>query len=225
MKTSRYTLPLAIAAALALAACGDRTPDTTADAGAPGAAADPVAAQPTAVDATGNDYANNDAPGSDAVRPTDGGSSMPGDGMSVADEREALGVLNAINEHEVAAGRQALEKGVQGPVAEYAQMMIDAHTANREQTMALNPDPSAAAARDQAAKGQAKRDALAGHDGDAYSRAYVEAMVADHEQALATLDATLIPAAQSADVREHLEVTRQHVADHLERARTLAGMQ
>jgi putative membrane protein len=183
----------------------------------------------------GRDAASGTAPladtdGRDATPPAPTGAALgeAPDAMANAPaqaggERAALGVLNAINEHEIAAARQALDKNVQGDVAAYAQQMIDEHTRNREQTAALQPDMQAPAARQQAAKGEQKREQLAGRDGDAFGRAYIDAMVTDHQEALAALDNQLIPAAQSPEVAAHLRQTREHVAHHLERARELQG--
>lgn len=139
------------------------------------------------------------------------------------DERNALGVLNAINDHEIAASKQALAKGVKGPVAAYAQMMIDQHTENRKKTSALNPENAAPDADGQRKKSERALAMLNDKSGDVYSKAYVAAMVKDHTEALATLDGKLIPAAGRAEVRTHLAVTREHVANHLAQAKQLNG--
>ncbi len=136
-------------------------------------------------------------------------------------ERSALGVLNAINDYEIAAGRQALEKNVSGDVADYAQQMIDAHTQNKAQTNALNPDAESANAKAQAAKGEQMLQHMADKSGDDYRRAYVDAMIVGHTQALAMLDDTLIPAVASPQAKAHVQQTRQHVARHLSHARAL----
>lgn len=138
-----------------------------------------------------------------------------------SDESGALGVLNAINDHEIAAGEQALSKGVTGAVAEYAQMMIDQHSDNRSKTTALGPDPSAPAAETQKQKGETELSMLDAMSGDAYAKAYIDAMVKGHADALAALDTQLIPAATRPEVRDHFATTRDHVADHHERAKAL----
>lgn len=137
------------------------------------------------------------------------------------DEAAALGVLNAINEHEIATSEQALAKGVTGPVADYARMMIDQHGQNRTQTSALGPDADAQDAQAQRQKAEQERSTLDQLEGEAYSKAYVDAMVKGHTEALAALDQKLIPAAEREEVRRHLTTTREHVAQHLEQARAL----
>src|SRR5690606_31822718 len=164
MNIKRIATPALLALAIAgLAACGDRNRDGEMDAGVPDtSAADPAAQPPGAtVDpAMGDDQATSPA------------------------EASALGVLNAINEHEIAAGEQALAKGVTGATADYARLMIDQHTQNRTQTSALGPDEQSQDAQAQRQKGEQERDTLDDLDGEAYRKAYVDAMVKGHTEAL-----------------------------------------
>ncbi|WP_313400884.1 DUF4142 domain-containing protein [Stenotrophomonas sp.] len=195
------TTALSLACTIALAGCRGE-PDHPAQ-------SDPSASTPATASAAGT--ANPDAA---AEKPT-----MPDQS---AGERSALGVLNAINDHEIAAGRQALEKNVKGDVAGYAQLMIDEHTRNKGQTNALNPDNQSADAKTQAAAGQALLDQMNSKQGDAYSKAYVAAMITGHTDALAALDDKLIPATASPQAKAHLQQTREHVARHLAQAHALA---
>lgn len=139
------------------------------------------------------------------------------------DEAAALGVLNAINEHEIATSEQALAKGVTGPVADYARMMIDQHGQNRTQTSALGPDADAQDAQAQRQKAEQERSTLDQLEGEAYSKAYVDAMVKGHQDALTLIDTRLLPAATDDNVRAFLTASREHVAMHLERGRALQG--
>jgi len=162
------------------------------------------------------------APAADAATPGEGApGAVPRTDAGNDGDGDALAVLNAINDHEIAMGRQALEKGVQGPVADYARRMIDEHGSNRQQTDALRPTPDSTNARAQRDKGDTVLRQLAGKSGEAYRRAYMQAMVSGHAEALATLDHTLIPAANRPDVQAHLQQTRTRVAQHLEQARAL----
>ena len=193
--------------ALLLCGCNDRTRSDDAEM----ASDPPLAAAEPADSVTG---ATADA----TSTATDGAAQAAG-----MPEPAALGVLNAINAHEIAAGEQALGKGVKGEVAAFARMMIDQHTEHREKTQALNPDASAQDAMTQQRKGEAELAALDAKSGDEYARAYVDAMVKGHTEALDALDTRLIPAATSEPVRQHLTATRGHVAAHLEQAQRLAS--
>jgi putative membrane protein len=80
-------------------------------------------------------------------------------------------------------------------------------------------DPQLAA---QKQKHDAERERLAAMEGDEFERAWVEAMVKGHEEALAKLDNELIPNASDAGVRQHLQSTREAISRHLETARGLS---
>jgi putative membrane protein len=216
MNTRQNNLPLSLLtmAIFGLSACNADDRGTH--------ASETTAAAPSAASAG---EAANDASASppDAVVPmdatADAQAAMPAEGGMGEDE--ALGVLNAINEHEISAGEQALEKGVEGGVADYARMMIEEHGRNREQTTALGADAGSPQAQQQTEKGRRQLAELGTLEGDAYRQGYVQAMVAGHTEALASLDQRLIPAATSEDARAHLQTTREHVARHLELAREL----
>ncbi|MBO9715961.1 MAG: DUF4142 domain-containing protein [Pseudoxanthomonas sp.] len=218
--TSKLLLAAAIAAGLTtLSACGKRdNPDVPATDAATAADTTPAAAAPA-------DGMAGTAPGAAPAAGDAARGDMPGTpaDAAMAAERSALGVLNAINSHEIAAGRQALDKGVSGDVAGFAQMMIDQHGENRDQTAAFDPDENSAEAQAQKAKGEQELATLGQKSGDAYARAYVDAMVKGHTEALAALDDRLIPAATRPEVKAHLATTREHVAQHLERAKALQG--
>lgn len=217
MKISLNALALAVGFALMTSGCGV----DDASVAAPDDADAVSATTPATDDAMMHpDPTATDAMTPDTMAPADT-AAFEADAPPVDAEAGALGVLNAINEHEIAAAQMALDKGVDGDVADYARRMIDEHTANRDQTAALGPDADSPAAREQAAKGKAKRDQLATHEGDAFEDAYVQAMITDHSEALAALDGQLIPAATTAEARTHLQTTRDHVANHLEMARDL----
>ncbi|MBB4126444.1 putative membrane protein [Xanthomonas translucens] len=139
------------------------------------------------------------------------------------DEKQALGVLAAINTAEVNAGNLALQKQVKGPVRDYASQMIKEHSDNNAKIAPWSPDRSAAPAEKQTKKAQAEAKKLQQLDGDTFAQAYVAAMVKDHQEALKMLDSALIPAAKTPQVAEHLRTTRTHVAAHLAKAQQLQG--
>ena len=212
----RITFPRVVATlalALAVSARNERR-DASGDVAAGDVPAVDPTGRPDAVEGTTDSTVA--AAGQDAAADAAAVASAPA-------ERAALGVLNAINDHEIAAGGQAFAKQVEGEVADYARMMIDPHSENRRQTTALGADAAAEKAQAQQQKGQAELARLDAMTGDAYAQAYVAAMVKGHTEALATLDGELIPAATTPAVRDHLTRTREHVAANLERAKALAS--
>jgi putative membrane protein len=144
----------------------------------------------------------------------------------LAADAEALAAVSAVNDHEIKAAALAIEKGVDGDVKDYAQMMDKEHSTNQEQVgqvskkAGIAPTETDKVAAMKKTK-QAERDAMGKLDGAAFESAYVDAMVKDHAEVLAKLDKELIPAASNADVAAHLKATRGHVAMHLEKAQAL----
>lgn len=136
-------------------------------------------------------------------------------------QAQALGVLSAINQSEIAAGQLAEKKIASGPVRDYAARMVKEHSDNDRKAQAWSPDRDAPAAKAQAAKGKQELARLSGLEDDAFRNAYVKAMVKDHTEALDALDHKLIPAAKDAQVRAFLQETRAHVAAHLAAAKQL----
>jgi putative membrane protein len=154
----KYFVVTVLAACVALAGCGDRNNEQ----GAAGAEqnADPAATANDAGDAatgTGINPATNGATGEQSSASMGGqaADAAMGGANPTEQERAALGALNAVNELEIAASNQALENNVSPPVAEYARMMVDEHTANREKTSAMNPQIDAPMATEQKNKGDA----------------------------------------------------------------------
>jgi putative membrane protein len=226
----KYFAITTLAACIALAGCGgnntdeaatgtDATATTAGGAGGQmGDAATGTAMDPAATGAMGGQ--SGDAMGTDAMGGQAGAGAM--DAANVTEqERAALGAVNAVNELEIAASNQALKNNVSAPVAEYARMMVDEHTANREKTSAMNPQMDAQMATEQKTKGDAVLQKLSGQTGAAFEKAYIEAMVKSHTDALNTLENKLIPAATTPAVTAHLNATRDSVAQHLERAQAL----
>jgi putative membrane protein len=175
----------------------------------------------------------------DAMRSADTAAMAGRDAGAVAQgDRKALMAVMEIDRHEIAAAEAALAKGVQGDLKSYAETLRTDHARNLEATTRLldghgtgvgttgaatntMPDgPDQAAMR---RKHEAERQRLDALDGDAFAAAWAESMVKGHEEALATLDDELIPAASGDAVRQHLTATRDAVARHLETARGLQG--
>lgn len=139
--------------------------------------------------------------------------------LSDADS-EALGVVSAINQHEIAAAKQAQGYQLPPKVNDYAAMMIKDHSDNDAEIQKLGPPGDSRAATAQKAKGQAELAALGQHKGD-YAKAYIDAMVKGHTEALKTIDDKLLPESQSPEAKQHLQKTRTAVVHHLEEAKSI----
>jgi len=176
-----------------------------------------------------------DRPGGDASRTAPAVSpeptAAPVSGSVVTElakgDRAVLGVLAAIDENEVALAKQAIEQGLGGATGEFAQQMLQDAQANLEKTKSLGTanSPRAEAMR---AKGRAAVEALSKTltlpDGkDAYRNAFMRNMVIDHGDTIKIIDSELLPAAESAPVKQHLEQTRRAVSAHFERAHAVSS--
>lgn len=163
---------------------------------------------PSADAARSDSAPNNSASAGDETAPT-------------ADDALALGLLGAVNEHEIAAARQAEGKGVSAPVMEFAKMMETQHGENQAKTKslgALAETDEVKAMKDKGAKELADLGQKSGKD---YEKAYVDAMVKGHAEALTLIDTRLLTLASSEPVKAHMTQTRDHVAAHLEAAKKL----
>lgn len=140
---------------------------------------------------------------------------------SGGNDGELLGVLAAINQHEIDAATQAKQHKLPADVAKFADMMLADHRDNLQKTRALGANDQAPKAMAQAEKGKQHLQELGDTPDPQYAKAYVDAMVKGHSEALAALDDQLIPAAQAGPVKTHLKDTRAKVAEHLEHAKAL----
>lgn len=143
-----------------------------------------------------------------------------------ADQSEAIGMLMTINEHEIAAAEQAREKNVTGDVLAYADMMRTTHTQNLQSTRGMAESTGITPSdtqmvQSQRDKGRSELERMAEMEGDAYSTAYIDAMVRDHTEALTMIDNRMMPAATDDAMRQHLAATREVISNHLDRAREL----
>ncbi|MCE7031536.1 DUF4142 domain-containing protein [Lysobacter sp. GX 14042] len=239
---SRITLAIGISTlALALAACNnDRTGDETAGARDAGTLSTDAGRAGEGMRGAGDRTAMNDPAGAGALgddaftadrRAGGGATAGMDDAAGNVSQEVALAMVMAVDQHEIAAAEQARGKQLSGEAGEYAQTLLKDHTRNLEATRGLMgqaggagddvpgaDDPQVAQMRE---KHAAERERLGRMDGDEYQRAWIDAMVTGHTEALEMLDDQLIPSAGPDNVRKHLQDTRQTIARHLETAQRL----
>jgi len=205
-------LTIAISLALLTVTACSRNDEHTSDVAQPGT---PAMSSTPAVDSN----AQTSSAGSTAADASAGTASASTD--AALTQGQAVALVGAIDKHEVAAAEQAKSKKVGGEVADYADMLHREHAKNLEAGQKLGiaqGSPEVTAMED---KGRAELATLDRNTGKDYEKAYVDAMVKGHEEALSMLDTRLVPAATDANVRTFLTGSREHVAMHLERARAL----
>ena len=159
-------------------------------------------------------------PAADATEPAITPEASPA-AAPATDDALALGLLAAVNEHEIAVAQQAKSKKVSAPVLAYAQMMEKQHGENLAKTKSLGSLASTPEVQAMKDKGKSDLEALGQKNGKDYETAYVDAMVSGHTEALALIDGRLLSLASAGPVKDHLTETRGHVAMHLEEAKKL----
>ncbi len=171
------------------------------------------------------------APGSPAAAPSDTAPGRAQQGAQTAEpltDAQILGVVNAVDDHEIDAATKAMKKKLSTEVAAYAKMLKEQHAKNKETTKNLAKVQKLKAASSPVAdslraKGKAADKDMAALKGAEFEKAYVDAMVNGHSEVLALLDTELIPAAASEAVKSHLTEFRGHVSAHLEQGKRLQG--
>lgn len=135
-------------------------------------------------------------------------------------------ILEEANDAEIEAAKLAKGDATNKEVKEFAKHMIEQHKKNNKETKKvvkkadIDPEESEIS---KAIKADAKnkKDILKKQRDLAFDRMYMEQQVSMHQQLLNDLDQKYIPAAQNPDFKNHLKVTREHVSQHLEKARAL----
>lgn len=159
-------------------------------------------------------------------------------------QREAAGVLGvdaaamfagpniaavsaASNRVEIETSRIAVERASDDRVRQFAQRMIDEHQ-RLDQEMQQLLQQQGVRPQDNALSVQLERniqpmlDSLRAQQGAAFDRAYLLQQISAHELTLNTLETSLIPSAQDAQLRQMLEQhVRPAVAEHLRQAKEL----
>lgn len=145
------------------------------------------------------------------------------DGMMVMTDAMVAEIFTSANDAEIEQAQLALTNAQNERVRQYAQQMIDDHSAANDRTWAAVDDADVRAARTDAAG--ALRDnsretvqALGTYEGADFDRAYMETQVNMHRHQLETLDNTLIPGARDRDLDRLLTDTRPTIQEHLRMA-------
>ncbi|MDR3478857.1 MAG: DUF4142 domain-containing protein [Gammaproteobacteria bacterium] len=132
----------------------------------------------------------------------------------------------ALDKNEILAGVAASHLQSKSSVLDFAYMMIKDHgqnlvdalqLANKIKALPLN----SAVASNISNKGAEELVKLAGLPKDQFDKAYVDAMVIGHEEALKLIDSKLLKETKDQDVVKFLMDTRSAVNTHLEDAKKL----
>jgi putative membrane protein len=146
-------------------------------------------------------------------------------GQPPTDPQIASIVVTA-NSVDIDAGKLAKSKSKNPEVKKFAQQMITDHTAVNKSAVALatklhvKPEDNETS---QSLKkgGDDNISNLKNLKGKEFDKAYVDHEVDYHQAVLDTIDKTLIPSAQNADLKALIEKVRPNIAAHLEHAKMI----
>ena len=151
---------------------------------------------------------------------------LPAESSPSSMDAEILGLLAAVDEHQVRMADEAQARSEQPAVQEFAEQLGRDHGLDLERSRDVARDlgvTPAESAEVQAlrSRGESELARLLELEGEAFDSAFLAALVQDHEELLEVIDVRLLPGASSPAVKEHLESARSHIARHLDDARRL----
>lgn len=156
--------------------------------------------------------------------------SMGGASMAFAQETltdaKIVRIMKTANDGEIELAKEAKSKAENKDVKDFAKKMIDEHKENEKEGKDVAKKAKVKPADSEVAKTMEndaktkKKDlkSLKGHD---FDKAYIDQQVTMHQALLDDLNAKLIPAAQSPELKTYLESTKAHVQEHLSRAQEI----
>lgn len=143
----------------------------------------------------------------------------PAAGLS---EREVVGMLQTVNKGELEAAQMAVERSTNEQVIAYARRMIADHEENNRKLETVGVRPARGEFTNKMErKHKSLSNRLGRLEGANFDRAYMNAMIEDHEMVIDKLDKKMIPAAKTGALSSHLTETRSAVESHLEEARRI----
>lgn len=217
-------------AVVALVACTAKEPTRT------GPINDPSSASPMA---SGTMAASDMNPPDTMAAPTaqrtdPAGSAMPMTSASAAPvepqvrttEGNVAALLDAVNGGEIEHGTAAQQQAQSPAVKAFAKMMVEHHTQARDKQAALMSKLAikpvdTTKSKELQASAKTMLDSLKPLKGAAFDKAYVDAQVKGHQDALDLINKDLLPNIQSAEYKKLVEEMRGKVEAHLKAAQEL----
>lgn len=141
-------------------------------------------------------------------------------------DNDVLVALMALNENEINAAKLATKKAHASAVKKYAHYLYQEHSKNLKAEMMvskrlkLTPMDSADATSLKS-QGQSELSSLQALDGKAFDKAYIEAMIKDHQAALQLIDDKLVKEAMDPALKKHVMMARMHIEKHLKKAQMI----
>jgi len=154
------------------------------------------------------------------------GSATPPASSPLSDD-DIAAIVETINRTELDAANIANARAQSSDVKDFAKTMIRDHSTALHQEAALvtaehlTPNTSCATCQTLSTGAQEEATVLQQPTGQAFDRAYIDAMVHGHQKALSLIEDTLLPQVKDAQLKSHLESLKGHVETHLHKAMAL----
>ncbi|MGZ3796665.1 MAG: DUF4142 domain-containing protein [Pseudobdellovibrionaceae bacterium] len=151
---------------------------------------------------------------------------QPAPPQPALNDSQMIGLMNKVNDVEVAIGKVAVEKGQNVKVKTFATKMVTEHTADNVKITALEAKTKLQRADSDASRALEQRsntiiENLKNAKAADFDKAYIDNEVTTHQEVLNTLDQSLIPTAQNPDLKSFLQSTREEIASHLKEAQQI----
>jgi len=141
-------------------------------------------------------------------------------------DSEIVGIVAAANTGEILAAEEALKRSAHPEVKQFAQQMIEEHTAMNKENMALAnkiglKKEDSTTSKMLTKKAQSDLKKLKELKGAEFDKEYVGDQVLMHKLVLETIENVLVKSADNAELKTMLTQAQTKVAAHLEHARAL----
>jgi putative membrane protein len=121
------------------------------------------------------------------------------------DDAAIVGIFDLANTADIETGRLAMERGQSKDIRDFGRMLVDAHTAVRQQgrdlAKKLSVTPTSGAGEDMAKQHAATMQKLTSLRGAEFDRAFAAHEVAFHAAVLDAVKGTLLPAIQNGELK------------------------
>jgi putative membrane protein len=139
---------------------------------------------------------------------------------------EIVGIVAAANTGEILAAEEALKRSAHPEVKQFAQQMIDEHTAMNKENMGLAnkaglKKEDSTTSKMLTKKAQSDLKKLKELKGAEFDKEYVGDQVLMHKLVLETIENVLVKSADNAELKAMLVQAQTRVAAHLEHSKTL----
>lgn len=152
--------------------------------------------------------------------PGSAGNTGAGASGALLTDAQIAAIMALVHNTEIDQARLALAKSKDPQVLSFASLMLTEHNQAKQQESTLGMSTAASPTQQMlAARGQETTASLQDKSGKEFDRAYLQAQVDQHQQALDSIDRQLLPAAKNPQLRAHLQQIRPGIEQHLRTAR------